>query len=141
MSSLLGKEVLLAAMWKKVIAEDHVFLVIESNGAMPYIEEPDYSPQETHCPEGVVESCLLAFTNLEDATSYCQHLVEIHEDLRPSMLGISKITLKDLMGMVDELDAISRDDLGCPLRIDLAQTVNSETLLTDVLYSAFQSQN
>ena len=140
-NSLMGKEVLLAGLWKKLIQEDHVFLVIESNGSVPYIEEPDYCPQSDLCPEGVVESCILAFTNLEDASNYRQHLVEIHENLRPSMLEISRISLTDLMGMIDEFDGISRNNLGCPLRIDLAQTINDEMLLTDVLYSAFQPQN
>lgn len=126
-----------AVLWKELCEQGHVYLVFVG-GVLPYIEDPEVFPQENYLEEGQMEGGVLAFVNIEGAQAYKEALPEMHDGLRPSTLTIGEIKLGDLYGMIEELNELSNNEYGHPVRIDIAKQLSDDTILADVLYSKYQ---
>jgi hypothetical protein len=127
-------------LWQKLAKQEALYIVLLNNG-LPFIEDPELIPQEEYLGEGEAESLVLAFLTKEDAASYAQMLPEIHDDLRPSALSVARIGKQQLFAMIDELTQVALHDYDHPIRIDVAQKLSGDSVLSDVLYSPYLPRN
>jgi hypothetical protein len=129
---------LVGAMWKKALEQDYVYLVIYEEQHTPFIESAQHLEQED---SSVPECGILVFVSLQDASIYREFITEVHDDIRPSDLAVTKVKINDLWGLIEEFDVISQEIHGAPVRIELAQQLSDDFLLTDTLYSSLQLPN
>jgi hypothetical protein len=131
---------LVRSLWQKLAKQDVLYVVL-LNGGLPFIEDPNLIPQEEYLGPGQAESLVLAFLAQEDAAKYAAMLPEIHDDLRPSALSVARISKKQLFSLIDEMTQVSLNDYDHPIRIDVAQQLGDEEVLSDVLYSPYLPRN
>lgn len=131
---------LIGAMWKRLDTEGCVYVVVDHPEEIPFIESPDFTPQLDILSEDQIESSIIVFTSLDDAVSYREQLLGIHDEVRPSEVRVGRLAVPLLYEMLEELDVISHEDFGCPVRIELA-CMAGEELVTDILYSKFSMPN
>lgn len=123
----------IAAMWSHLEHQGHVYTLIEKN-SISLIEKP----------KNVGELAVLrTFLTLEAAKQYKAYLVE-YGTYRPSELGISALTVKELFANLEELEQVSSLIYGMPLRITLAEIErldNCDKIFEDELFNGLTEVN
>lgn len=132
--------VVVQSLWRKLADQSHLWVVLYQQG-LPWIEDPDNVTQEEYLSEGESEALVLTFVTEEDALHYAALLPEMHDDLRPSMLTVVPIEQQDLFSMIEELNEASIREFDFPIRIDVAQRLEGDNVLADVLYSPHIQHN
>lgn len=131
---------MIPALWKKLETLPEVFVVVY-RGSNVFIEDPDVVDPAPYLEGDQRESVVIAFTSLECANLYANTLAEIHEEMRPSELGVRSMPLKELFALIEELNEMSSREYDAPVRIDVVEQLSENTILSDVIHSPFATKH